>query len=432
MGAKSSVTQPTVPAEMPPPATRRGGATAKGDRTRLQSLSPHERFNGKEGRTGHTPVPHSYFTILPRKCLGGTGAQHFAVGYIMDRTFGAPGNPGWVRINCVVLARLTGLSARAFTLVLEDAATVGIVKRRRPGCADCEEGQCDCPGKEWEYKTYPEDWASLPDREKMAAEPAAAEPAAAEPDSPAVERLIRAGATAKQFALSVQLKEVAAPVEMRFQPTNRSGHDLLISYTVSGDGTIREFVDAVPERRKKSEAGGSALPLEIITAETKELTSAYPLAAYRTYFAPIFVDELRKPLDEPFLKRIAAAAQYAPVDDFDTPVQNLRKRKLLTSGMILEKAKEVGAAWAGRRKEVEAADAKRAAELAEKERGQPMLDFARERSGESLHQFWLITGNDKAKRKNYSSTEADLAEWGAAIEEAKREFQARQNGAAHA
>jgi hypothetical protein len=63
------------------------------------------------------------------------------------------------------------------------------------------------------------------------------------------------------------------------------------------------------------------------------------LTEYRKYFTPTFV-KLKKSLSDSFLLQIAEGAHYAPVSDFDDPIKDLQKRKLLTSGMILTIAKE--------------------------------------------------------------------------------------------
>lgn len=419
MGRQTEAHLPDSPP--PPPAahahTGRAAAKApsKAERGRLQALSPQERFNGKDGRSGHAVIPHSYFTILPRKC--GLGAAHLAVGYIMDRTFGAPGNPEWAAINCVQLARLAGdFSARAFSMALDEMAKAGIVKRRRPGCTSCDEGACDCPGNSWEYKTYPEDWASLPDRERPA--PATAAPdegdqietgsasLAGAPAGPAerrapggtATRLLQPGATAKPVVLGVQIKDLPSPVEMRAQPTNRTPWPLLFTYNVSRDGTILEFIDTDPQWRTTGETGEVQFAPTNPTIENRRVTDAARLAEYRGYFAPIFHDELKKKLDEPFLRQIAEGARYAPPADFDPVLQDLRRRKLLTSSMIRKVAvDDVGAAWESRRTSVE----KEQAEAATRKAG-----FDAHAAWVRAHEAWL---DQEAARLRASLPAAELA-----------------------
>jgi hypothetical protein len=386
-------------------ATKKSSLTP-GERARLEAMKPQERF----GRNGYSMMPHAYFTVLGRKCSG--WAQHFAIGYIMDRTFGAPNNPDWAKISLATLARLTGLTSQAFSLALEDAVSRGLVERKEAGTG-------------WLYRTWPESWISAAEykpQERIAAtedaatEDAATEDAATEDAATATSVSCESGRSAKPIVLSIQIKDVAAPVPLKFQARNEAGLPLVFSTSTKG-GTVR-FV--VSRGELKGEGKANSYQVQLIVPPSPD-SKNQRLSELRAFVKDILDAEWNKRLDEPFFTRLAAAlGPDAPIDHFRVHTSRelagmKAKRKTTTSGLLDYFAQQVRAKWDDGAAERRALDQITTTAAAKAARNAPLFR-ALQQLGDCLADFRLISDNPDAEFEDWEAAQRALyVEFGAEL-----------------
>lgn len=289
-------------------------------------MAPQERF----GKAGYTMTPHSYWTILPKKVSG--MAQFHAIGYIMDRTFGAKGNPTWATISCTQLARISGMSAKAFSLVLDDAVSRGLLERKEDG-------------RGFAYRAWPEAWAAIADYEPAVVEkeaPAEPETAAAaelaETSAPAnsSEVTVEAGKSARPIILSIAIKDSPSPVDLKLQTRNETGLPLVFRTAISATGQVNL---TVLSGEGKANRPGSALHSPALAFDKNQ-----QLTAYKSYLNVICVKRFGKAPDPAFVSRVVKAAGSATIDQFTGIVEErLSRRGHHKMGLLIDLAADAAA-----------------------------------------------------------------------------------------
>lgn len=270
-------------------------------------MPPHKRF----GEHGYTMTPHSYWTILPRKVSG--MAQFLAIGYIMDRTFGAPGNPTWAKISGPQLARISGMTAKAFSLVLDDAVTRGLVERKEDG-------------RGFQYRAWPEAWTSVADYVIEAKPDEPEEPAiGAESEAPIGsplptqrEDMAIATGKSKPIEFRIALKGVPDPIDLKLPIRNDSGLALVFRTTISEAGKPSL---TVLSGEPKPAAIGSALPIADNLFDKKQRVTDFT-----AYINAVALRHFPTVPDPALMKRIIAAAGSATVNEFAQVVAHRLKR----------------------------------------------------------------------------------------------------------
>jgi hypothetical protein len=272
------------------------------ERGRLEDMKPADRF----GKSGYAMVPHAYFTVLLRKVSG--LAQYHAIGYIIDRTFGAVGNPTWAKISGPQMARLSGMTAKAYTLVLDDAVSRGLIERKEDG-------------RGFMYRAWPEAWTAIDDYELTAAadEPAdeveeeeAAAPAPPAPPSNSAEMTVANGKNGKPIVLSIAIKDMPNPVDLKLQTRNESGLPLVFRTAISDSGQVNL---TVLSGETKAKTIGSPLPIAAVGFEKNQR-----FTAFAAFINGQCLKHFPKVPDPALMKRIVAAAGDASLDEFSKVV----------------------------------------------------------------------------------------------------------------
>lgn len=302
----------------------------------------------REPKNNYAPVPHHFWGLMREEKISGM-MQLTILGYLIARTWGDPDKPTWVKVTISDFARELGISSRMVELALADAIARGLIAARSAGQSRL-------------YQVTPERWDAAPKYEAKAV--------AVEDDAPEEEEedeldpaaaanlggklVVHPGKRSKAMPISVPIKGMQEPVKLRYS----FDADVPLSVQASsGDPGALHFT---------VRAGSEETANNLRNAVRRSEPTVKDLAAYRDYFNPLFLSELKKPLDAPFLRQIAEAARFAPVTDFDAGLQNLRRRRILTSAMILTIARQdIGPAWEARR-DAEAATQRNAAERAER------------------------------------------------------------------
>jgi DNA-binding PadR family transcriptional regulator len=352
------------------------------------------KFTAKgEPTFNFTKTPNGLVDDLIAKGKLALGLEAWLVLIIERNTWGAEGKPEYARMTQSEFAKKCGgKSEQAVADALRRLEKAGII-------TVIPKGGLRVVGEKRGYRLAPERWHLV----KRYRDPADAENEEAEkkPD-PKVEHtqsepvLLRPNAKSRLIPIRITLEgkpEFDLPVRFRNEV------DLSLAFvpvqTAKGlEVTVRR---GGVERRTKSESDptrvGKGLSQAVEKKQSPELLSLV-VDDYRKYFLPVFLRELKKPLEESFLRQLAAAAQYAPVTDFDQKLNDLRRRKLLSSGMILKiTSEDIGPAWAIRKRERESHEAA-AARVSDR---LPLAHLISERLGETLADFRRITGNPKAE-----------------------------------
>jgi hypothetical protein len=319
---------------------------------KLQAEQKPEFTQKGEPNFNYTKTPNALVDELIAKGKLALGVECIILLVIQRNTWGADGKPEYFRASLAEMARACQVAHQSVAFALKRLETAGIIDVIPKG--DLK------PGEKRGYRLMPENWHKV----KVYKDPNAPKPekpkelpVGFDPDQPRVVELKPRQNQTVNIPITAK-----APGEMDFPVTVLNEVDLNLAFalvlTKIGLNVIaRKPAEAsAPEasaKRTKSEA-----PSVITATHPSQITENKPSVSFNTYnsyFSKIFHDELDKPLDKLFLKKIIEAAGNAPVDYFDAPLARLRKRKLLTSGMILQVAREeVGPLWAERRKTHEA------------------------------------------------------------------------------
>ncbi len=334
----------------------------------LAAKTPPDRF--KKG--GFAIMPNAVYMVLPSKAVG---AQFMAIMTICMESFGHVSEE-WVKISCATLARRSPYDAKTFDIALREAAKAGLVERRRPTCrGKCAVNACECAGREWVYRVFPENWESVvghKERSEAAAKEAAAKEAAAKEaaakeaedadDDAELEQqttrrydplVILPGRRSRPIPLSMELKGSKEPVPFRVQCVNESSGEFSIVPSVVGDLVCLTFRQS-PERRTNGEVIGSAFPMKPAKNE-HPFGSVFPksphtfqknqsLSDFQSYLSVVCLKRFSKAADAVLVQDVYTAARGATLAEYSTLVEaRLRRGADIKSPRLLIKIAEEAA-----------------------------------------------------------------------------------------
>lgn len=272
---------------------------------RLQATPVAERF---APLGGFAMVPH-LLNSIHRKVSG--HVQAILVQEIIHATFGAVGNPEWALISFARLETKSRYTRKAYQLALEDAVARGLVRRQRKG-------------KHWTAKVVPEDWTKTLDYTWLpnpAGTPTARDAKGrfclGSTPLPILDELL-AGVDPKTAAM-VAVIETSMPVA--------------ITLEVAESGVVSVVARDASEPAKSPKV-------------RLDFTTVRPLFAFREVLDPIFLDLFRKIPDDFLLAQIAELCDGAPPSWLvDRIAEKVAAGSYKHSGLVLDLARDVGAAW---------------------------------------------------------------------------------------
>ncbi len=298
-------------------------------------------------------MPAELFDILPRKC---SGKAALACVTQVFRQRVAPGGQRWVKVDWLALAARNNLTPRAIQMGRDEALEQGLLLRQPSGHGGMV------------YTTVPETWASAhdwppPGKRRSEDEPDPTDPAESEPAEVPKPISVPPGKAGRV----VTLRWPGSTEPLRIRPRNKCavGVDLLFAVepdkTISLDVTLslagKPKIEASPgeEKAKTSEAqfrSDEITPLESTNLQAGGQTlqaGGQRFAEYRHYFAPVFENELKKPPRVADISHLLTLSQGAPASDFDGHLRKLRRKGIISFGLLLKVAREdVGPAFRAR------------------------------------------------------------------------------------
>lgn len=335
--------------------------TSKRTQTTVSEPTIHDEgreFSAKgEPRRGFHRQTYRFADDLIAKGKLAPGGLETSIVIVLQRyTWGAENKPEYFHVSNAKLAKLCNVARQSIDEPLKRLAAVGILTSI-PGD---ERAPAASAGRCRGYRLTPEHWHAAKPYRATAAQPEKnADPlpppiATAAFANPKTVLVVLPGKHSRPMPLHLALKgkpEMDCPI--RFVGDGDVTMGLAFSPVTTADGIDVFFrrADRVAKDLNfpASNNGHVSGPPDNSTSqviENKQSRLAL-MHAYRDLLSPAFLAHLHKPVDNPYLEKLCAATQGAPVERLAAKVAELIKRRTFTSALLLKVAAEdIGQAWA--------------------------------------------------------------------------------------
>jgi hypothetical protein len=379
-------------------------------RERKKHLYAPKRFHAHSRRPldNWCAVPYNFWLLLGEGKLSG-GAQMAVLGYLEARQWGTKregeDNPEWVQVTGSDLARELKLNQGGCEEGLRDAVARGLVEAKdKLGNVS----PAALKGQERWYRLCPANWTRAPkyvaplprvkpdEPEAAKAEAPAEQPPSTDrvtPESLAATAVVQPGAR-QAVQMNFIFRALEAPVPIRVRYHNECS-DLPLEFS-SWPGAVEGEVN-VTVRRAGHAHHGEEKAKHRPTAVGRFVPAETPRSEYHKYLSELMLRVWSKPLDEPFLRQIAANAKNAPISTFSTLVEDRlkRERKGFASGLLLDLARDAGKVHNALEQQILAAQARdQSGHDARLESWRETVRTAYAAGGEAWEELLRVAGDD--------------------------------------